>query len=297
MSHISKPKRIAILAQEPSPTVLENIVPAAQARGIQVDVLKITGIPSLCVQDPQLEVLRTADLAYYRTAGFAPVLGPILCAKIREWGIPSVNCIHDLTPHINRKSYQMYIGARAGICIPRTVADTGATYDGIVESLGSPFVAKLDDSARGRDVHLIATQEEFNALAGADKFNKFLFQEYVAHAWDYRVHIVDDKAVAMYKRVPKEGDFRANVSRGGRMEPVEESRRAELASMAESLAPHFGFAICAIDFLCSSRDGSLVFAEVNDNPGWESSDALATGVDLTAITLDFFERKLSSSGC
>ncbi len=288
------PLKIAIFAFEDSPTVLENIVPRATERGHDVRVVRLDG---LALHTPMHETLRELDgvnLVYYRTSGSPPMTAVAVAQYVRESGVASINCNHDRTPYIARKSFETYIAAQAGERIPKTLTMQFASYEALVSALGTPFVAKVDESSRGRGVFLIPDEQTFAALPEQERFNRFLYQEYIAHSWDYRVHIVGGKAVAMYKRIPKEGDFRANVSQGGVMAPVEEERKAELIERAEKLAPHFGLGICAIDYLCGN-DSVLYFAEVNDNPGWEASDSDATGVDLTGITLDYFETLVAKS--
>ncbi|MEY3784159.1 MAG: hypothetical protein RLZZ230_481 [Candidatus Parcubacteria bacterium] len=73
------------------------------------------------------------------------------------------------------------------------------------------------------------------------------------------------------------------------MHPVEERYVERLTAKAKIAAALFNFEIIAVDFMLHSETGEFYFTEINLNPGWEISDKLATGVDLTTKTVDYFE--------
>ena len=101
--------------------------------------------------------------------------------------------------------------------------------------------------------------------------------------------MVDGEVVASMKRTCSSGEFRANLHRGGRAEPVaitEEERTTALRS-AEVL----GLNVAGVDMLRSSRGPVVV--EVNSSPGIEGMEK-ATGADLAGAMLDFLE---SRAGC
>ncbi len=286
------PLAIALLAHESSPTVSENLVPAAQARGHSVSIVDFAqSILTDFSHDPFLRLLTQADIIYYRTTGVDQAISGKLCAYLRAHRIICLNGIYDRYPHVNRKSYQAILAGESGARCPKTIADSRPTFSRISQILGAPFIAKLDISSQGRDVHLIRNESQLASIPPATSTNGYIYQEYVPHKCDYRVHMLGPKAVAAYRRIPAQGDFRANVSRGGSMEAVDDDQKEKLFAAAEELAPRFELDIFAIDFLESTRDDSLYFAEANLNPGWEASDERETGVDLTALTLDYIESR------
>jgi ribosomal protein S6--L-glutamate ligase len=87
------------------------------------------------------------------------------------------------------------------------------------------------------------------------------------------------------KRFGKIGDFRANLHRGGKAEPVaitEDERRTAIRS-AEVL----GLNVAGIDMLRSNRGPVVV--EVNSSPGIEGMEQ-ASGADVAGAMIAFLEK-------
>jgi ribosomal protein S6--L-glutamate ligase len=88
------------------------------------------------------------------------------------------------------------------------------------------------------------------------------------------------------KRTSRKGDFRANLHRGGKAEPVvltEEERVSALKSVEA-----MGLNVAGVDMLRSSR-GTLVL-EVNPTPGIEGMEG-ATGVDVAGAMIALLEAR------
>jgi ribosomal protein S6--L-glutamate ligase len=237
-----------------------------------------------------LQDLRSFDVLYYRT-GLGHIGALFLRKYLATHGLSAVNLGKDTHVSGGRKTFQILRAARSGVRLPRTLIDHTESYDVLVHELGSPFVAKPDRGSQGRGVRLIRTVEAFSALLAEPGVER-IYQAFVPHACDFRVHIVGGVAVAAYSRVSAEDEFRTNVSQGGSMYPIVESRRSELYVLAEKLNASFGLDISAVDFLVHEETGELYFSEINSNPGWEMSDCEATGVDMTKIVLEYLESRV-----
>ena len=234
------------------------------------------------------------DVLYYRTSIgsiWAQALEKYL-AKHRKRAINLDILTH---PYRYYKTYQAYVAGKSGVKTPKTILDTTGSYEKISKSLGGTFVVKADISAQGRDVHLVHSEEEFLPYAENQSEKEYFYQEYIPHDFDCRVHMIEGKPVASYRRVPVDGDFRTNVSRGAQMEPVDESMQKDLYPLAEKITQSMELNICAVDFIVRNTDGEYFFTEVNLNPGWELSDQDATGVHMSALVIDYFE-KITGSG-
>ena len=150
------------------------------------------------------------------------------------------------------------------------------------------------NTARGAQTDFAADYAEIVRLgkaipAGVDMPSLLVQLDRAAEGTDIRALVVGGEVVASMKRTCGSGEFRANLHRGGRAEPVvitEEERKAALRS-AEAL----GLNVAGVDMLRSSR-GPVVI-EVNSSPGIEGMEK-ATGVDLAGAMLGFLERR---AGC
>lgn len=130
---------------------------------------------------------------------------------------------------------------------PRTRVFYGRRQQRSVGSRFSyPFVAKIPrGSAMGRGVYRIADDEAFRRYCALTPVA--YVQEYLPSDRDVRVVVIGGKPVHAYWRVAPEGDFRTNISGGGRvlLDPVPE----EAVALAVSTAVRCGWDDVGIDLL------------------------------------------------
>lgn len=181
--------------------------------------------------------------------------------------------------------------ARRGIGLPVTAFahDPDTAHHMIEICGGAPLVIKLVEGTQGVGVVLAETEQAaesvIEAFRGLDAH--ILAQQFIQEAAgsDIRAFVIGDEVVAAMRRTAPEGDFRANLHRGGKAEPVEltdaERRTAIRATRA------LGLNIAGVDLL-RSVSGSLVI-EVNASPGLEGIQA-ATKVDVAGKIIEFIEQ-------
>lgn len=187
--------------------------------------------------------------------------------------------------------------AAQGIDMPVTVfGDNPDDTDDLLAMLGEPpHVIKLTEGSQGRGVMLTekpsASRGVVDALRGL--YATFLLQEYIAEAGgaDLRCLVVGDRVVAAMRRQAPEGDFRANLHRGGVAEAVDVGR-AE-AEVAVHAARVLGLGVAGVDLMVSRR-GPLVL-EVNASPGLEGIER-STGVDVAGQIIDFVAAGAKGAG-
>src|SRR5690606_22702778 len=103
-----------------------------------------------------------------------------------------------------------------------------------------------------------------------------------AEGADLRCFVVGDRVVAAMRRQAAQGEFRANLHRGGSAEAVEAS--AEEQAAAVQAARLVGLGVAGGD-LVRSRRGPLVI-EVNASPGLEGIERTC-GMDVAGAVVDF----------
>jgi ribosomal protein S6--L-glutamate ligase len=101
------------------------------------------------------------------------------------------------------------------------------------------------------------------------------------YGYDIRVFILGDRAFGM-KRI-NDNDWRTNVSRGAKTEPLELD--AKLVDMARKAIAATGAVMAGVDIL-PGRDGRLYVIEVNAVPGWQSLSR-TLGIDMAAMVLEY----------
>ena len=110
---------------------------------------------------------------------------------------------------------------------------------------------------------------------------------------DIRCFVVGDKVVASMKRQAKDGEFRANIHKGGAATKVKIT--PEERAMAVKASKILGLCVAGVDIIRSSR-GPMVL-EVNSSPGLEGIET-TTGKDIAGEIITFIEKnvKLAPKG-
>jgi RimK family alpha-L-glutamate ligase len=173
----------------------------------------------------------------------------------------------------------------AGLRVPRTIAcqtvdDAMAAF----ADLGGDVVVKPLFGAEGRGIARL--NDEALALRAfkllADLRAVLYVQEFVPHeGHDLRLLVVGQRVLGMRRRNPL--DWRTNVSRGARAEPLEVT--PELTETALAAAAAVGAPLAGVDLL-PARDGTLYAIEVNAVPGWQALSRTLK-VDVARMVLDY----------
>ena len=90
------------------------------------------------------------------------------------------------------------------------------------------------------------------------------------------------EVIGVMRRHATRGDWRTNVSLGGRAEPCRLEPEAERLALAAARA--IGAEMAGVDLLPDLDRGQLVVLEVNAVPGWRALSRV-TGIDIAAAIL------------
>lgn len=169
----------------------------------------------------------------------------------------------------NHKYYTIKKLAENGIpCVLTSLSASPQSAQSIVEEFGFPLVLKLISGFGGRGVMLVSNEGELQSILDT----VHLFEEYISAQrflqggnTDIRCYVFGDDVLSV-RRTGREGDWRANISRGGRAELIEGNKKME--QCAVQAARILGFDICAVDFIETdlTKEGFAVI-EVNFQPG------------------------------
>lgn len=184
--------------------------------------------------------------------------------------------------------------AAAGLRTPRTfVCQTVEDALAGFEMLGGDVVLKPLFGSEGRGITRLndqaMAQRAFSLLVSLGAV--IYLQEYIEHeGFDLRVLLIGSGVWGMQRRNPL--DWRTNVSRGAKAEPLEVT--PELQDLAVRAAAAIGAPLAGVDLL-PARDGGLYVIEVNAVPGWQALTRV-TGVDIAAEVLAFAADAARSRG-
>jgi len=109
----------------------------------------------------------------------------------------------------------------------------------------------------------------------------YILQEFIPYVYDIRALIIGNDVFAM-RRIPGEGEFRANFSLGGAVEPYEldeEGRKLAINALAA-----INMSVGGVDILIT-KDGKRYILEVNHNAGFTGMEK-ATGKNIGKVFVE-----------
>lgn len=288
--------KIAILSRNASLYSTKRLVEAARARGHRVRVLD----PLRCY----MRISADAFEMHYRgrtLSGFDAVIprigasitfyGTAVLRQFEMMGVYTPNT-SDAVLRARDKLRSLQLLAREGIAMPNTVfGDYPDDTADLLDMLGDPpHVIKLNEGAQGQGVLLAEKRSASKGMIEAFRglYANFLVQEFIGEAkgGDLRCFVVDGKVVAAMHRQAPDGDFRANLHRGG-VASVVRLTAAE-RDIAIRAARVMGLGVAGVDLLRSGR-GPLVL-EVNSSPGLEGIES-ATKKNIAGMIIESIEQR------
>lgn len=179
----------------------------------------------------------------------------------------------------NHKYFTVKVLSRENIPIPiSSLAVSPQTAIDMSHKIGYPVVIKLLSGFGGRGVMIANSESEFRPVLDTLKiFKEFIStQEFVeSESHDIRCFVFGEEVFGI-KRIPREGEWRTNVSRGGKAELIELS--SAMKQDALKTAAILGLSVCSVDFM--EVEGKYKLIEVNFAPG---------------LMPDFFRNKFANS--
>ena len=289
--------RIGILSRKGSLYSTRRLAAAAEERGHEVRVvdylrcyMNITARkPAVLLEGEKL----LFDAVIPRIGASVTFYGTAVVRQFEMMGVFSANESQAIA-RSRDKLRALQLLSRVGVGLPVTgfARDTRDTR-GLIEAVGgAPLIIKLLEGTQGKGIVLAETDQVAETVI--DSFRQLraniLVQEFIreAEGCDLRAFVVGNRVVGAMMRRAKEGEFRANLHRGGTAEALKlepEERR-----MALRAAKALGLGVAGVDLLRSNH-GPVVL-EVNSSPGLEGIEK-ATGKDLAGEIIRYLEKHAS----
>ncbi len=205
-----------------------------------------------------------------------------------EWNdTPVVNRSYAIV-NARNKFRTLRILAQHGLPVPPSFAAGSARHvDRSAEQTGEyPFIMKPFEGTHGNAILLLDTPGSLTSAIDAmcDLHQDYVIQPFIEESAgnDLRVIVVGGRVVAAMRRTAQEGEFRANVHRGGQGHPVE--LHGEYIDTAIRATEAMELSIAGVDLL-ETQAGPMVL-EVNPSPGFEEIEAV-TGIKVAEAMIAF----------
>lgn len=286
--------RIGILSRKSTLYSTRRLVQAAQERGHEVRVvdylrcyMNITARrPAVFLEGERLRF----DAIIPRIGASVTFYGTAVVRQFEMMGVFSANDSQAIA-RSRDKLRALQLLSRVGVGLPVTgfARDTRDTR-GLIEAVGgAPLIIKLVEGTQGKGIVLAETDQTAETVI--DSFRQLraniLVQEFIREAdgCDIRAFVVGSRVVGAMMRRARDGEFRANLHRGGTAEEVK--LEPEERKMATRAARALGLGVAGVDLLRSNH-GPVVL-EVNSSPGLEGIET-ATGKDLAGEIVRYLEK-------
>lgn len=293
--------KLAILSRSPGCYSTRRLKEAALQRGHKVKVLDTMRFSiDLEAGEPDL-FFRSKQLSHYDAV--IPRIGSSITyfgtAVVRQFEQMDVFTTSSSTGISNSrdKLRSMQILSRHQIGIPQTVFVREKTdvLPAIERIGGVPIVIKLLEGTQGVGVILAESLKTAEAIIQTLQSTRqnVLVQKFVSESKgrDVRAFVIGDRVVASMRRVAQGDEFRSNVHRGGKTEPVVLDE--EYCETAVRAAQIMGLRVAGVDILETNSGPQIL--EVNSSPGLEGIesctqlDIAGAIIDYTAAQVDFSE--------
>ena len=222
--------KLAILSRAPRSYSTQRLRAAAEQRGHAVKVLNTLrfGI-DLAGSQPDLQYrgrpLSDYDAILPRIGASITYFGTAVVRQFEQMDVYTPNTASGIT-NSRDKLRCFQILSRHNIDMPPTmfVQDRADVIPAIEQVGGAPVVIKLLEGTQGIGVILAPQLKVAEAIIETLHSTKqnVLIQKFIAESRgrDIRALVVGDRVVAAMRRVADGDEFRSNVHRGGRVEPV-----------------------------------------------------------------------------
>lgn len=290
--------KLGILSCSPRCYSTRRLKEAATQRGHQCKVLNTLkfaidlerGEPDLYFRQKRLSQY---DAVLPRIGASITYFGTAVVRQFEQMDIFCANTSGGIS-NSRDKLRSLQILSKHHIGMPQTtfVRDRKDVIPAIERIGGAPVIIKLLEGTQGVGVILADSVKIAEAIIETLQSTKqnVLVQKFVAESKgrDIRALVVGDQVVAAMRRVAQGQEFRSNVHRGGRTEPVilDESY-CETAIRAAQI---MGLRVAGVDML-EGKDGPQIM-EVNSSPGLEGIET-CTQLDIAGAIVDYIAAQVN----
>lgn len=183
------------------------------------------------------------------------------------------------------KFYTTALLQEAGLPVPETIVCEGIDEAmAAVRSMGDVIVKPIFGSMGHGLVRLSDPDVAFRVLRSLEQTRPvFYVQRALDHGGrDVRAFVIGGAVVGAIERFAAEGEWRSNMSRGGRASSIE--LPVEWQQLALRAAAAIGADYAGVDLL-PTVDGAIFVLEVNGIPGWQGLQH-ATGFDVAGAIVE-----------
>ena len=235
------------------------------------------------------------DFVLPRTGSGTTYFIKAIIRHLERLGVTLINGSESIDA-VKDKLYSQQILGQSNLPVPKTMLVKHPIDLTLVEkNLNYPMIVKTLSGSYGSGVFMVDDKKQFRQLMKMAELTKpsynIIIQECIQDSLgkDLRVLVVNGKVVGCMMRQSVDGDFRANITRGGEAIPYQVDEDIEWISGECSRLLNLD--IAGVDLLFD--DGNYVICEVNSAPGFEGMEKF-TKVNVAEKIVNYVVKKIGS---
>ena len=233
------------------------------------------------------------DFVLPRTGSGTTYFIKAIIRHMERLGVTMING-SDSIDAVKDKLYSQQILGQSNLPVPKTMLVKHPINLELVEkNLSYPMIVKTLSGSYGAGVFLVEDRKQFRQLMKMAELTKpsynIIVQEFIQDSFgkDLRVLVVNGKVVGCMMRKSIDGDFRANITRGGEAIPYQIDEDIEW--LGGECARLLNLDIAGVDLLFNN--GSYTICEVNSAPGFEGMEKY-TNKNIAVEMVNYVVKKI-----
>ena len=280
---------------------VKRLVEEFEKRDVKVRVVNPKDVDIIVDRDDRKSIIvegvprKLPDFVLPRTGSGTTYFIKAIIRHLERLGVTLING-SDAIDNVKDKLYSQQILGQSNLPVPKTMLVKHPIDINLVEkNLNYPMIVKTLSGSYGSGVFMVDDKKQFRQMMKMAELAKpsynIIIQECIEDSLgrDLRVLVVNGKVVGCMMRQSVDGDFRANITRGGEAIPYQIDEDIEWIS-GES-ARLLDLDIAGVDLLFNGD--SYTICEVNSAPGFKGMEKY-TKNNVAEQMVDFIIKKVGN---
>ena len=282
-------------------TEVSRLVEEFDKQNIKVRVVNPKDVDIFVDRDDRKSILvkgeprKLPDFVLPRTGSGTTYFIKAIIRHLERLGVVMINGSESIDA-VKDKLYSQQILGQSNLPVPKTMLVKHPINLELVEkNLNYPMIVKTLSGSYGSGVFMVDDRKQFRQLMKMAELTKpsynIIIQECIEDSLgkDLRVLVVNGKVVGCMMRQSIDGDFRANITRGGEAIPYQVDEDIEW--IAGECSRLLNLDIAGVDLLFN--EGTYTICEVNSAPGFEGMEKF-TKVNVGEKIVNYVVKKIGS---
>ena len=280
---------------------VKRLVEEFEKRDIKVRVVNPQDVDIFVDRDDRKSIIVEGkprplpDFVLPRTGSGTTYFIKAIIRHLEQLGVTMING-SDAIDNVKDKLYSQQILGQSSLPVPKTMlVKHPINIDLVEKNIKYPMIVKTLSGSYGSGVFMVDDKKQFRQMMKMAELTNarynIIIQECIEDSLgkDLRVLVVNGKVVGCMMRQSVDGDFRANITRGGEAIPYQIDEDIEWIS-GES-ARLLDLDIAGVDLLFNGD--SYTICEVNSAPGFEGMEKY-TKQNIAEKMVDYIIKKVGS---